>query len=84
MLGVCGDAADEPYPGETYWALVVLGIIAPFAVVFSFYPHWQGWRYKKRHKAWVAQFISSSPLREKLASIEHPRHVAAHHRGHHG
>jgi hypothetical protein len=70
MLGVYGDAADEPYPGETGWALVVLGIVAPFAVVFSFYPHWQGWRNKKRHKAWLSRFIASWPLREKLVSVE--------------
>jgi hypothetical protein len=59
MLGVYEDAADGPYQGEADWALVVLGLIAPFAVVFSFYPHWQGWRHKKRHKAWLAQFIAS-------------------------
>ena len=70
MLGVYADAADGPYQGEADWALVVLGIIAPFAVVFSFYPHWQQWRHKKRHKAWLARFIASWPLREKLASIE--------------
>ncbi|WP_146072339.1 hypothetical protein [Arthrobacter sp. Y81] len=70
MLGVYADAAEGPYQGEADWALVVLGIIAPFAVVFSFYPHWQGWRHKKRHKAWVARFIASWPLREKLASVE--------------
>ncbi|MBT2534818.1 hypothetical protein [Arthrobacter sp. ISL-69] len=70
LFGVYEDAADGPYPGEADWALVVLGIIAPFALVFSFYPHWQGWRHKKRHKAWLARFIASWPLREKLASVE--------------
>jgi Golgi phosphoprotein 3 (GPP34) len=38
MLGVYSDAANGPYQGEADWALVVLGIITPFAVVFSFYP----------------------------------------------
>jgi len=70
MLGIYSDAADGPYPGEADWALVVLGIIAPFAVVFSFYPHWQEWRHKKRHKAWLARFIASWPLRERLVSVE--------------
>ncbi|MFF1386339.1 hypothetical protein ACFVWT_22560 [Arthrobacter sp. NPDC058288] len=70
MLSIYGDAADGPYQGEADWALVVLGIIAPFAVVFSFYPHWQEWRHKKRHKAWLARFIESWPLREKLANVE--------------
>ncbi|MBP1134636.1 hypothetical protein JOE31_000868 [Arthrobacter sp. PvP023] len=36
MLSIYSDAADGPYQGEADWALVVLGIIAPFAVVFSF------------------------------------------------
>lgn len=49
---------------------MVLGIITPFAVVFSFYPQWQGWRHKKPAKAWLARFIASWPQREKLASIE--------------
>lgn len=70
MLGIYGDAAEGPNPAEADWALVVLGIIAPFAIVFSFYPHWQGWRHKKLHKAWLARFIASWPLREKLASVE--------------
>lgn len=34
------------------------------------FPHWQGWRHKKRHRTWVARFIASWQLREKLASVE--------------
>lgn len=70
MWSVYSDAADGPYQGEADWALVVLGIIAPFAVIFSFYPHWQEWRHNKRHKAWLARFIASWPLRERLVSVE--------------
>ncbi|CAN7540439.1 hypothetical protein [Arthrobacter sp. LjRoot14] len=74
MWSVYSDAADGPYTGEADWALVVLGIIVPFAVVFSFYPHWQDWRHKKRnkmlHRAWLARFVASWPLREKLANVE--------------
>lgn len=70
MLGIYSDAAEGPNPAEADWALVVLGIIAPFAVVFSFYPHWQERRHKKLHRAWLARFIASWPLREKLASVE--------------
>ncbi|WP_156810707.1 hypothetical protein [Arthrobacter sp. FB24] len=70
MWSVYSDAADGPYQGEADWALVLLGIIAPFAIVFSFYPHWQEWRHKKRHKAWLARFIATWPLRESLVSVE--------------
>ena len=70
MLGIYEDASGGPYQGEADWTLVVLGIIVPFAVVFSFYPHWQEWRHKRRHKAWLARFIASWPLREKLVNVE--------------
>jgi hypothetical protein len=70
LFALYTDAADGPYKGEADWALVLLGIIGPFAFVFSFYPHWQKWRHNKRHRAWLARFIASWPLREKLVIVE--------------
>jgi hypothetical protein len=70
LLGIYDDA---DYPGEADWALMALGILIPFAAVFSLYPHWLEHRHKKRHKAWVARFISNWSLREKLVEVERIR-----------
>ncbi|MFF1253220.1 hypothetical protein ACFVYC_12090 [Pseudarthrobacter sp. NPDC058329] len=70
LYGVYRDAA---YPGEADWALMVLAVTVPFVVVFSLYPHWQGRRLKKRHKAWLSRFILLWPLRERLVEVERIR-----------
>ncbi|KIS25968.1 hypothetical protein TV39_18190 [Arthrobacter sp. SPG23] len=74
MWSVYRDAAGGPHPGEADWALVVLGITVPLAVLVSYYLNWQERRQKKRHdmrhRAWVARFVASWPLRERLASVE--------------
>ncbi len=70
LYGVYRDAA---FPGEADWTLVVLAVTVPFVVVFSLYPHWQGWRHKKRHKEWLSRSIESWPLRERLLEVERIR-----------
>lgn len=70
LLAMYEDSAEVAYPGESGWILVVLAILIPFALVFSFYPHWQERRHKERHRAWVARFINNWPLRERLVEVE--------------
>ena len=70
LLHMYEDSAEAAYTGESDWILAVLAVLIPFALVFSFYPHWQEHRHKKRHRAWLARFIKNWPLRERLVEVE--------------
>lgn len=74
LIKVLEDAADSGFSGKAEWTLPVLAVLIPFAIVFSFHPHWKDRQHKKQykelHKAWLARFIERWPLRERLVDVD--------------
>lgn len=66
-------AWEGPNPGSADWVVWVLAFLIPPTFVVTYYPHWQEYLHKKRHKAWLSRFIGLWPLRERLVEVERIR-----------
>lgn len=70
LIKIYVDAANDGHSGDAGWVLPVLALLVPLTVAFTYYPHWKHRQHQKRHRAWLARFVESWPLRERLIDVE--------------